>query len=212
MDWRFVGSLNFTKSCLRFKGLVLDIIVQKNGFASYVRRKQNHYDVLDVPYDATDGEIKNAFVKRSRELHPDGINFNPEVVRSMDKYAPDLTEQFMQLKTAYDILRRPARRKQYDQMMGIERLKRFSGRSEKFDLYNIEVKKHSFARNFGMSAREFVSRDFYVRLADNSDNSLMYFTMGGLVIILILQKFYVWYLEFTNEKSVMIESENKICD
>lgn len=44
----------------------------------------------------------------------------------MDKYAPDLTEQFMQLKTAYDILRRSARRKQYDKMMGIERLKRFN--------------------------------------------------------------------------------------
>lgn len=31
-------------------------------------RKRNHYDVLDIPYDATDEEIKNAFVKRSQEV------------------------------------------------------------------------------------------------------------------------------------------------
>ncbi|EFO18371.2 DnaJ domain-containing protein [Loa loa] len=114
------------------------------------------------------------------------------MVRSMDKYAPDLTEQFMQLKTAYDILRRSARRKQYDQMMGIERLKRFNRRSEKLNLYDIEDKKPSFMTNFGMSAREFISGDFYVRLASNADNSLMYFTVGSVVIILILQKLYVW--------------------
>ncbi|CAG9539000.1 unnamed protein product [Cercopithifilaria johnstoni] len=191
MDWRFVGSVN-TKPCLRFGGSVLGIIIQRKGFASYVRRKRNHYDLLDIPYDATDEEIKNAFVKKSQELHPDGKNFNPEVLQSMDKYAPDLTEQFMQLKTAYDVLRRPIRRKQYDQMMGIERLKRFSRRSEKFNLYDTEVKRRNFAADLGMSAREFVSRDFYVRLTENSDNSLMYFTAGGVVVILILQKLYIW--------------------
>uniref|UniRef100_A0A0R3RU10 J domain-containing protein n=1 Tax=Elaeophora elaphi TaxID=1147741 RepID=A0A0R3RU10_9BILA len=192
MDWRFVAPVNLTKPCLRFKGLVLGMIIQMKEFASYVGRKRNHYDTLGIPYDATDEEIRNAFVKRSQELHPDGKNFNPEMVKSMDKYAPDLTEQFMQLKTAYDILRRSSRRKQYDQMMGIERLKRFNRRSEKLDLYDVEVRKQSSTRNFGMSAREFVSRNFYVRLAENSDNSLMYFTVGSLVVILILQKLYVW--------------------
>uniref|UniRef100_A0A8R1XY09 J domain-containing protein n=1 Tax=Onchocerca volvulus TaxID=6282 RepID=A0A8R1XY09_ONCVO len=174
--------------------------------------KRNHYDVLGIPYDATDEEIKNAFVKKSLELHPDGKNFNPEMVRSIDKYAPDLTEQFVQLKMAYDILRRPIRRKQYDQMMGIERLKRFSRRPEKLNLYDMETKQQSFLRNFGMSAREFVNRDFYVRLADNSDNSLMYFTVGGLIVVLILQKLYVWYLESTNDEKSDIKTERKVCD
>lgn len=31
-------------------------------------RKRNHYDVLDIPYDATDEEIKNAFIKKSQEV------------------------------------------------------------------------------------------------------------------------------------------------
>ncbi|VDK82951.1 unnamed protein product [Litomosoides sigmodontis] len=190
MNRRFVGSLNFAKRCLYFKGSILG--VQNKGLASYVQRKRNHYDVLDVPYDATDEEIKNAFVRRSQELHPDGKSFNPDLARSVDKYSPDLTEQFMQLKTAYDILRRSTRRKQYDQMMGIERLKRFIRRSEKLNLYDNEVKSDNRTRNFGMSVREFVTRDFYVRLADKSDNSLMYFTVGGIVVILILQKLFVW--------------------
>ncbi|VDK65041.1 unnamed protein product [Onchocerca ochengi] len=141
-------------------------------------------------------KIKSKIVPESSLLlntgRKDGKNFNPEMVRSIDKYAPDLTEQFVQLKMAYDILRRPIRRKQYDQMMGIERLKRFSRRPEKLNLYDMETKQQSFLRNFGMSAREFVNRDFYVRLADNSDNSLMYFTVGGLIVVLILQKLYVW--------------------
>lgn len=202
MGWRFVYSLNFTKSYLHLNDLAFSTVIQKIGFASYIPRKRNHYDVLDIPYDATDEEIKNAFVKKSQQLHPDGKDFNPEMIRSVDKYAPDVTEQFMQLKTAYDILRRSARRKQYDQMMGIERLKRFNKRPEKLNLYEVETKRNNFMTNFGMSAREFISSDFYVRLANNSDNSLLYFTIGGVIVILILQRLYIWYLESTyNEKS-----------
>ncbi|VDN07285.1 unnamed protein product [Thelazia callipaeda] len=112
----------------------------------------------------------------------------------LDKYSPDVTEQFMQLKTAYDILRRSVRRKQYDQMIGIEKLQRFNRRPENTNLYggNTAQNNYSFMTNFGMTAREFVSRDFYVRLADSSDNSLLYFTAGGLTLILILQGLYVW--------------------
>uniref|UniRef100_A0A915PPZ8 J domain-containing protein n=1 Tax=Setaria digitata TaxID=48799 RepID=A0A915PPZ8_9BILA len=199
--------INFTRNCLHFERPLFAILIERS-LASYVRRKRNHYDVLGVPYDATAEEIKNAFVKKSQELHPDGKNFNPEVIRSMDKYAPDLTEQFMQLKTAYDILRRSVRRKQYDQMMGIERLKRFTKKSE--NLYDIGDKQYNVVQNFAMSAREFVSRDFYVRLADSSDNSLLYFTGGGLLVILVLQKLYVWYLEsISDEKSGVVKSEEK---
>ncbi|VDN30296.1 unnamed protein product [Gongylonema pulchrum] len=46
-----------------------------------------------------------------------------------------------------------------------------------------------------MTAREFISRDFYIRLANSTDNSLMYFTAGGFVILLILQNLYVRTLE-----------------
>ncbi|MCP9262454.1 BMA-DNJ-3 [Dirofilaria immitis] len=162
------------------------------------REKRQMEIELDSEYGALMNidKIKSKIVPESSLLlntgRKDGKNFNPEALRSIDKYSPDLTEQFMQLKIAYDILRRSVRRKQYDQMMGIERLKRFNKRPDKLNLYDVEAKKQSFITNFGMSAREFVSRDFYVRLADNSDNSLMYFTAGGLIVILMLQKLYVW--------------------
>lgn len=62
----------------------------------------NYYDILDVSKDATDSEIKKAFHKKARELHPD-VN-----------KAPDSEERFKELNEAYDVLSDPNKRAQYD--------------------------------------------------------------------------------------------------
>ncbi|MBR5259522.1 MAG: molecular chaperone DnaJ [Eggerthellaceae bacterium] len=60
------------------------------------------YEVIGVSRDASDAEIKKAFRKKARELHPD-VN-----------KAPEAEDQFKELNEAYDVLSDPQKRAQYD--------------------------------------------------------------------------------------------------
>ncbi|KAK0424797.1 hypothetical protein QR680_008859 [Steinernema hermaphroditum] len=62
--------------------------------------KRCHYDVLGVSRTASQQQIKDAFYTKSKKMHPD--------------LADGSTGRFVELKTAYDVLRRPADRKLYD--------------------------------------------------------------------------------------------------
>lgn len=60
------------------------------------------YEILGVSKDASESEIKKAFRRRARELHPD-VN-----------KAADAEDQFKELNEAYDVLSDPNKRTQYD--------------------------------------------------------------------------------------------------
>lgn len=63
---------------------------------------QDLYEILGVERDASENEIKKAFRRKARELHPD-IN-----------KAPDAEERFKELNEAYDVLSDSTKRAQYD--------------------------------------------------------------------------------------------------
>ena len=60
------------------------------------------YEVVGVSRDATDDEIKKAFRKQARKLHPD-VN-----------KSPNAEEEFKELNEAYDVLSDPNKRAYYD--------------------------------------------------------------------------------------------------
>jgi len=63
------------------------------------------YDVLGVPKSASDGEIKRAYLKKAKELHPDTNNDDPEAAA-----------KFQQVQRAYEVLKDKEKRRMYDQV------------------------------------------------------------------------------------------------
>ncbi|VIO93805.1 Uncharacterized protein BM_BM568 [Brugia malayi] len=68
-----------------------------------------YYEILGVSKNATQAEIKAAYYERSKKLHPDKkdcSNDHQELKRQNDA--------FVELTTAYEILKVPERRQSYD--------------------------------------------------------------------------------------------------
>ncbi len=64
---------------------------------------RDYYEVLGVDRGASEGEIKKAFRRLARELHPD-----------VNRHDPEAEEKFKEAAEAYEVLSDPERRRTYD--------------------------------------------------------------------------------------------------
>lgn len=70
---------------------------------SQLSTKRDYYEILGVSRDADEKEIKRAYRKKARKLHPD-----------VNKDDPKAEEKFKELSEAYEILSDPDKRARYD--------------------------------------------------------------------------------------------------
>src|SRR5438270_11345674 len=64
--------------------------------------QRDYYEILGLPRNATDGDIKKAFRRLARELHPDVSD------------APDAHDRFREVAEAYEVLSKLETRAVYD--------------------------------------------------------------------------------------------------
>src|ERR671916_3300029 len=86
--------------------------------------ERDYYEVLGVRRDADDSEIKKAFRRLAREMHPDVSD------------APDAEERFKAVVEAYEVLSNPESRQLYDRY-GHTGLRSGGFRPSHFDLGNL---------------------------------------------------------------------------
>lgn len=74
------------------------------NITSLLRMSKNYYDVLGVPSNANQKQIKDAYYKLAMKHHP-------------DKNQGNLTQRFREIKEAYDVLSSESSRSKYNNSM-----------------------------------------------------------------------------------------------
>ncbi|XP_034108611.1 dnaJ-like protein 60 [Drosophila albomicans] len=91
------------------------------------KKAETHYDVLNLSHDCSKRDIRNAFLRLSKQYHPD-------VKHAAEQ--PDSAARFVKITEAYQTLVKPSSRREYDDSL----LWNPGGRSARETIHPWEVK------------------------------------------------------------------------
>eukprot|EP00238_Polyblepharides_amylifera_P004538 CAMPEP_0196579948 /NCGR_PEP_ID=MMETSP1081-20130531/25902_1 /TAXON_ID=36882 /ORGANISM="Pyramimonas amylifera, Strain CCMP720" /LENGTH=105 /DNA_ID=CAMNT_0041899681 /DNA_START=30 /DNA_END=344 /DNA_ORIENTATION=- len=81
-------------------------------------RVQNHYEVLQISTAATDVEIRKAYHNLAKQHHPD----KSVALDTLPSSVTQATSVFLDLQIAFNILKTPDLRQQYDRQLASGRI------------------------------------------------------------------------------------------
>lgn len=138
--------------------------------------KKNYYDILNIPKNATEKDIKKAYKKLASKYHPD---------KNVGKSKEEITKNektFKEISEAYEVLSNPEKRKEYDLYGETENFSHhFSGSDfKKEDFFNfgaedfMESVFSNFKKDFSNKNRgfNFSSRENYAPSEDEEWENL----------------------------------------
>lgn len=131
-----------------------------------------HYDNLQVPYTATDAEIRQAYRRLSRKYHPD---LNPD---------PDAHRIMQLVNRAYDVLSDPRKRAEHDFWIEAQRRRRIQE-----ELGIPTTLTYAQRRNMPNQYNEYQTQ----YAANNSQKLVL---IGLIIISLILLGLVIWQGQF----------------
>lgn len=149
-----------------------------------------HYDNLQVPYTATDAEIRQAYRRLSRKYHPD---LNPD---------PDAHRIMQLINRAYDVLSDPRKRAEHDFWIEAQRRRRMQE-----ELGIPTTLPHAQRRHHASTQYRGDNR------GDNSASSSQKLVLVGLIIIsLIVLGLVAWQGTnwFTKSKEPQLVSSTEV--
>uniref|UniRef100_A0A915B4Z1 J domain-containing protein n=2 Tax=Parascaris univalens TaxID=6257 RepID=A0A915B4Z1_PARUN len=164
-------------------------------YSTQILKTHNYYELLGVSPKATPTEIKNAYYSKSKLVHPDSINHMPEEERTKRQRA------FVELKEAYDVLRRPADRRIYDdrlsgrispEYMAAEKARNHPhgyGSPPHYDYFGQDWRAFSESE-LGFKAKHMTPEELR-KLNQRQWAVIIKYTLIGFALVLIYQLFYL---------------------
>lgn len=105
-------SLSLGQGEIKATGPDLEIILERIALLHRALGRRDHYQLLGIPRTASADDVKSAYAALSREIHPDRF-YKMELGKRRDM----LDTVFARVSEAYETLRDPAKRAEYDRSL-----------------------------------------------------------------------------------------------
>lgn len=112
----------------------------------------SHYELLGVPREATEEEIRRAYLEKGRLFHPD-LRHRPDLAA----FERELTAVFERLEVAYEVLGDPAKRAEYDQASDEPEARVFAEEA----VVDVEARRQLAAKNYTYAMKLIDAKDYF---------------------------------------------------
>ncbi|HSE62334.1 MAG TPA: DUF4388 domain-containing protein [Thermoanaerobaculia bacterium] len=112
----------------------------------------SHYELLGVPREATEEEIRRAYLEKGRLFHPD-LRHRPDLAA----FGRELTAVFERLKVAYEVLGDSAKRAEYDRASEEPEARVFAEEA----VVDVEARRQLAAKNYTHAMKLIDAKDYF---------------------------------------------------